>query len=69
MADYNIFQGRLYDVVGEQVGHIIAVLVLSSAVFGIAFVFVKGLGPLPSSTLLLLGLFWLVLSLLFEKLL
>lgn len=52
--------------VGEQGGHIIAVAGLSSAVWAIAFVFVKGLEPLASSTLLLVGLFWLVLSLLFE---
>ena len=39
---------------------------LSGAVFGIAFVFVKARGPLPPSTLLLIGLFWLVLGVLFE---
>ena len=51
---------------GEQVGHIISVIVLSSAIFVIAYVFVKTLGTVPSSMLLLIGLFWLVLSLLFE---
>jgi len=52
--------------VGEQVGHVISVVVLSGAIFGIAYVFVNMLGPQPSITLLLIGLFWLVLSLLFE---
>ena len=52
--------------VGERAGHIMAVVVLSSAVFALAYVFVKVLGPVPSSTRLLVGLFWLVLSLLFE---
>ena len=51
---------------GDQIGHIVGVIGLSSAVFVIAYVFVKTLGTLPSSTLLLVGLFWLVLSLLFE---
>jgi hypothetical protein len=52
--------------VGEQVGHIIGVVVFSGAIFGITYVFVKAMGQLPSSTLFLIGLFWLVLSLLFE---
>jgi hypothetical protein len=49
--------------VGEQVGHILSVIALSSAVWVIAYAFVKTLGTLPSSTLLLVGLCWLVLSL------
>ena len=52
--------------VGDQIGHVIGVIGLSSAVFVIAYFFVKTLETLPSSTLLLVGLFWLVLSLLFE---
>src|ERR671934_2844543 len=52
--------------VGEQVGHVISVFVLSGAIFGITYVFVKALAPLPASTLLGIGLFWLLLSLLFE---
>jgi hypothetical protein len=51
---------------GGQIGHVIGVVGLSSVVFVISYVFVKTLGTLPSSTLLLVGLFWLVLSLLFE---
>ena len=52
--------------VGEQIGHVIGVVVFSGAIFGVTAVFVKALGPLPSSTLLYIGLFWLILSLLFE---
>lgn len=52
--------------VGEQVGHVLSVLLLSGAIFGITSVFVEALGPLPSNTLLGIGFFWLVLSLLFE---
>jgi hypothetical protein len=52
--------------VGEQVGHVISVFLLSGAIVGITSVFVKALGPVPASTLLGIGLFWLVLSLLFE---
>ena len=52
--------------VGEQVGHIIGVVVFSGAIFGITYVFVKASGQLWSSTLFLIGFFWLVLSLLFE---
>jgi hypothetical protein len=52
--------------VGEQVGHIIGVVVFSGAIFGITYVFVKALVPVPSSTLFHVGLFWLVLSLTFE---
>jgi hypothetical protein len=51
---------------GEQIGHVISVLILSGAIFAITYVFVRTLRPLPSSTLLGLGAFWLVLSLLFE---
>ena len=51
---------------GEHGGHIISVIMLSGAILGIVYVFVKVLEPRPSSTLLLIGLFWLVLSLLFE---
>jgi hypothetical protein len=51
---------------GEQVGHIISVFLLSGAIFAVTYVFVKALQPLPASTLLGIGLFWLVLSLLFE---
>jgi hypothetical protein len=56
----------LVRLVGEYVGHVFSVVLLSGAIFGIAYLFVKALGPVPSSTLLGLGFFWLVLSLLFE---
>ena len=56
----------LVRLVGEQIGHVISVFLLSGAIFGIIYAFVKVLGPLPASTLLGIGLFWLVLSLLFE---
>ena len=52
--------------VDEQVGHVMGVVVLSRMVFCLAALFVKALGPLPSSTLLHVGIFWLALSLLFE---
>ena len=52
--------------VGEQVGHVISVFVLSGAIFGIAYLFVKAHRSLPSSTLFHVGLFWLALGLLFE---
>lgn len=52
--------------VGEQVGHIIGVVVFSGAIFSITYAFVKSIGQLPSSTLFLIGFFWLVLSLFFE---
>lgn len=52
--------------VGEQLGHITGVVVFSYAILGITYVFVKALEPLPASTLMGLGLFWLILSLLFE---
>jgi len=42
------------------------VFVLSGAIFGIAYLFVKALRPLPASTLLGIGLCWLTLNLLFE---
>jgi hypothetical protein len=52
--------------VGEQLGHVIGVVVLSGVIFGITCVFVKTVGQMPSSAWFLVGLFWLVLSLLFE---
>lgn len=52
--------------VGEQIGHIISVVMFSSVIFGITYVLVKALVPVPSSTLFHIGLFWLVLSLIFE---
>lgn len=52
--------------VGEELGHVIGVIVFSGAIFGLTYIFVKALGPLPASMLFYLGLFWLVLSLLFE---
>jgi hypothetical protein len=52
--------------VGEQIGHVISVIVFSSAIFALTYIFVSALSPLPSRTLFQLGLFWLVLSLLFE---
>ena len=52
--------------VGEQVGHILSVFLLSGVIFGITYLFVKAQRPLPASTLLGIGCFWLVLSLLFE---
>ena len=51
---------------GEQIGHIIGVVVFSGAIYGITYVFVKALAPVPSRTLFHIGLFWLVLSLIFE---
>jgi hypothetical protein len=59
-------EGLSVRLVGEQVGHVISVCLLSGAIFGITYAFVKALRPLSASTLLGLGLFWLVLSLLFE---
>jgi hypothetical protein len=56
----------LVRLVGEQIGHVISVFLLSGAIFGITYAFVKAQRPLPASTLLSIGLFWLVLSLLFE---
>jgi hypothetical protein len=52
--------------VGEPVGHVLSVFLLSGAIFGLAYLFVKARALLPSSTLFQIGLFWLVLSLLFE---
>jgi hypothetical protein len=52
--------------VGEQSGHVISVVVLCGAIFGITYVFIKALGPLPAGILWYIGLFWLVLCLLFE---
>ena len=52
--------------VGEQVGHVLSVFLLSGAIFGITYIFVRAQRPLPDSTWLAIGLFWLVLSLLFE---
>jgi hypothetical protein len=52
--------------VGEQIGHRIGVVVFSCVIFGITYVFVKTLTPVPFSSLLYVGLFWLALSLLFE---
>lgn len=52
--------------IGESVGPIISVCVLSGAIFGLAYLFVRSQKPLPASTLLGMGLFWLVLGLLFE---
>ena len=51
---------------GEPVGHILSVVVLSGVIFGIAYLFVSAQRPLPARTLFQIGLFWLVLSLLFE---
>jgi hypothetical protein len=56
----------LVRLVGEQVGHVLSVVLLSGAIFGIAYLFVKALRPIPPSTLLGIGFFWLALSLLFE---
>jgi hypothetical protein len=52
--------------VGEQVGHVISVFLLSGAIFGLTYLFIKALQPLPASMLLGIGLCWLALSLLFE---
>jgi hypothetical protein len=51
---------------GEPVGHVLSVFLLSGAIFGITYLFIKAQRPLPASTLLGIGLFWLILSLLFE---
>jgi hypothetical protein len=42
------------------------VFLLSGAIFGIAYLFIKTHRPLPAGTLLGMGCFWLVLSWLFE---
>ena len=52
--------------VGEPVGHVVSVFILSGAIFGLAYLFVKAHPPLPPSMLFQVGLFWLLLSLLFE---
>ena len=52
--------------VGEHVGHILSVFLLSGAIFGITYLFITAQRPLPASTLWRMGLFWLILSLLFE---
>jgi hypothetical protein len=52
--------------VGEPVGHVLSVVVLSGAIFGPAYLFISAQRPLPASTLFQIGLWWLVLSLLFE---
>jgi hypothetical protein len=52
--------------IGEQVGHFLSVFVLSGVIFGITYLFISAFGPLPARMLLGVGLFWLVLSLLFE---
>ena len=52
--------------VGEYVGHVLSVGLLSGAIFGITYLFIKAHRPLPVRTLLGMGGFWLVLSLLFE---
>jgi hypothetical protein len=49
--------------VGEQVGHVISVFVLSGVIFGLAYLFVTAQRPLPSRMLFQIGLFWLLLSL------
>ena len=56
----------LVRLVGALVGHVLSVFLLSGAIFGITYLFVKTQRPLPASTLLGMGCFWLVLSLLFE---
>ena len=56
----------LVRLVGEQVGHVISVFVLSGVIFGLAYLFVTAHRLLPASTLFQIGLFWLLLSLLFE---
>jgi hypothetical protein len=52
--------------VGEPVGHVLSVVLLSGAIFGLTYLFVRTQRPLPARTLFQIGLFWLVLSLLFE---
>jgi len=52
--------------VGDPLGHVISVLLLSGAILGLAYLFVRSQRPHPASTLLQIGLFWLLLSLLFE---
>ena len=52
--------------VGEQVGHVISVFVLSGVIFGLAYLFVTAHRRLPARTLFQIGLFWLALSLLCE---
>ena len=52
--------------VGEQVGHVLSVFLLSGAIVGLADLFVTARPPFPASPLVLRGLFWLLLSLLCE---
>jgi hypothetical protein len=52
--------------VGEYVGHVFSVVLLSGAIFGLTSLFITAQSPLPARTLLGMGLFWLILSLLFE---
>lgn len=52
--------------VGAQVGHVLSVVLLSGVIFALAYFFVRAHSPLPASTLLGIGLCWLLLSLLFE---
>jgi hypothetical protein len=56
----------LIPLVGEYVGHVLSVILLSGAIFGLTYLFVKTLRPLSTHTLLRIGGFWLVLSLSFE---
>jgi hypothetical protein len=42
----------LVRLVGEQVGHVLSVCLLSGVIFGITYLFVKAQRPLPASTLL-----------------
>jgi hypothetical protein len=49
--------------VGEQLGHVLRIFLLSGTIFGITYAFVKALGPFPASTLLGMGGFWLILNL------
>ena len=43
--------------VGEQVGHFLSVFVLSGVIFGITYLFIRALGPLPVRMLLGVGFF------------
>lgn len=51
---------------GERVGHVVGVVVLGGIIWVLAWRLVKSTGALPARTLLLVGLFWVTLSLLFE---
>jgi len=51
---------------GEQSGHIISSVTLSTAVVLITYLYLTIMGPLTLQVLKLVGLFWVLVSILFE---